>query len=156
MDKAKIFSKLADEYKDFDELTGADCVSVVSCKNKGTTCTLCMIWDKIVKLDSLLAESKENELALNGISKEMCLPDIESEKLYKGTNYDQEFVDSLKTTANSIIFLYKTWKESRERFLKGKPGGFYDFGELTPLIYNLAIITGILQYLDASSRRVYK
>ena len=145
------FNSLLREKKainDFDEVNQESCVYVKHTVKNGEPYTVCGIWQPIIELDSLLAKSRTLELSLSGIDKVITPPEVIPSKVYKGTEADPEYINSLELNVSSVINGYVKWKLHRERFLTGRAGSLYDFDELMPLIGDLTTLEVCTSYND--------
>jgi len=136
--------------KDFISLPIDDCVYIKkSVYNNNEEYTIVGLWEGIVKLEQILFDSRSYILSLTGakLSDSDFNKDTKAYRIYKGENYDRNYVSLLKMRASTAIMHYKMWLEMRERLLNGSVGAFFDFEELSSIIADICSLCDVNSYL---------
>lgn len=112
--------------------------------------TIILINENVCELDALLADYKELELASNGIKADLNLQILEPRI---EINWDAEtFCLEQIGIIESIFSAYNNWELQRDRFLTGRAGTFFDFGELASVITDFVRAFDCITYAEVYNK----
>jgi len=133
----------------FVDLSINDCVYIKkSVSDDNEEYIVVGLWDGIIKLEQILLDSQAYILSLTGAKlSENTYNDDKPYRIYKGENYDKNYVSLLKMRASTAIMRYKMWLDMRERLFNGSVGAFFDFEELNSVIADICSICDVNSYL---------
>lgn len=98
--------------------------------------TKILINETLCKLDGLLAQFRQVELATNSIQVKLSVEPLEA--CYEMFGEDDDLVLQIYNTVENVLSMYNTWEKQRDRLLTGRAGAFFDFAELTSVITDFA------------------